>query len=410
MPKTFSNLRKKWPDCLVKTLFQSATHHWSATVPGLLARSSLLVLLLATASVAATSYSEGKKAYLAKDYSKALAILHPLAEQGDSNAQVMLGLMYDYGHGVKADQEQAVDWYTRAARQGLPVVQHDLGVKYFQGKGIKRDYGQAARWWQMAADAGLADSQFNLGLMYYRGLGVDQDLNRAAGLFQQAADQGHANAQYSLAVMYAFSQGLEQDYSTALKLFRQAAAENNAQAQYNLGVFYENGYGVEKNLEQARAWYRKAAEQNVVKAAERLKVLTDNETAAAMQTASATEVDSSNVAAVQTASNSAELRRDSWVRNQSAEQYTIQLISLTDEQAVRKYLQDNALTDNGGYIEVMVNSTRRYNAIYGDYASHESAQAAITALPASVQKVKPWVRNFSVLQKIMQSSAAVTEE
>lgn len=389
-------------------LFRPAglTHAVNARISSLRsATAAVLALWLALAGsspVLAQGYSEAKQAYLAKEYDKALEILEPLATDGDSDAQVLLGLMYDYGHGVEADPQTAIDWYTRAARQGLPVVQHDLGVKYFQGKGIERDYDQARLWWQMAANAGLADSQFNLGLMYYRGLGVDQDHARARELFAQAADQDHANAQYSLAVMYAFNQGVEQDYERAFKLFEAAAKQDIAQAQYNLGVFYENGYGVDKDMDRARHWYKQAAASDIDKAVERLAALGGDASGAAKSEPEDTATAEDDIGeATDMAGTSGQFRRDDWLRQQSAKAFTIQLISLTDEQSTKQYLQDHALTDRGGYIEVIVDGQRRYNAIYGNYSTYESAQAAITKLPTSVQRGQPWVRNFGVLQDLM---------
>ncbi|MDZ7737254.1 MAG: hypothetical protein U5P41_15090 [Gammaproteobacteria bacterium] len=370
-----------------------------------------LLLLTVAVQVSAQDYNEGKQAYLAKDYDKALAILQPLAEQGDSDAQVTLGLMYDYGHGVEQDSAKAIEWYTKAAEQGLPVVQHDLGVKYFQGKGVARDYQLAARWWEQAANAGLADSQFNLGLMYYRGLGIKQNYTRALDLFQRAAGQDHANAQYSLAVMYAFGQGVDKDYGRALKLFRAAANQGVAQAQYNLGVFYENGYGVDKDPNRAREWYQKAADQDVDKANERLTALdvagdgepgTAEPSMPASEAAVATSGETQPREETPAESAAGELRRDSWARRQSADHYTLQLISLTDEKAVRDYLLDNGLAERGGYIAVLIDNVRRYNAIYGYYESYDEAEAAIDNLPAEVRRTPPWVRNFGVLQKIMQ--------
>lgn len=370
----------------------------------------MVLLLLAAMPATAQSYEDGKQAYLAKDYDKALEILKPLAEQGNSDAQVTLGLMYDYGHGVEQDTATAIEWYTRAAEQGQPVVQHDLGVKYFQGKGIERDYRQAAKWWEQAANAGLADSQFNLGLMYYRGLGIRQNYTKAIDLFQRAASQDHANAQYSLAVMYAFGQGVDTDYGKALKLFRAAAEQDVAQAQYNLGVFYENGYGVDKNPALARQWYEKAAEQNVAKARERLAVLadagpqsaTDSSTTGEAEPVIEETVAEPSRAAAEPATGPNELRRDVWVRRQAADHYTLQLISLTDEQAVRDYLLANGLEERGGYVAVSIDGVRRYNAIYGHYENYDDARTAINTLPPEVRRGEPWVRNFGILQKIMQ--------
>lgn len=376
----------------------------AATVPVLLRWLAAFSFAVAASLASAQDYEAGKQAYLAKNYDRALEILKPLAEQGDSDAQVTLGLMYEYGHGVERNPDKAIEWYTRAAEQGLPVVQHDLGVKYFQGTGVPQNYQEAAKWWEQAANAGLADSQFNLGLMYYRGLGIKKNYAQALDLFTRAAEQNHVNAQYSLAVMYAFGQGVDKNYEKALKLFQAAADKGVAQAQYNLGVFYENGYGVKKDLAMARQWYEKAADQNVAKARERLGVL--------QKTPAASAPDKKQVAATATRAPEAEaaddsasglnLRRDEWVRKQAGDQYTLQLISLTDEQGVRDYLIKHGLSEKGGYIAVTINNVQRYNAIYGHYHNYDEAKAAIESLPEAVRRGKPWVRNFSVLQKVMQ--------
>ncbi len=411
MPRIYLNSPRRWisrPDGAVLSNLQ-------ITCPGNRNERRLLqwlvfgLLLLVCGLANAQTYKDGKQAYLDKDYDKALTILKPLAEQGNSDAQVMLGLMYDYGNGVDRDPVKAVEWYTKAAEQGVPVVQHDLGVKYFQGKGIDQDYEEAAHWWGQAANAGLADSQFNLGLMYYRGLGIKQNYTKAIDLFQRAANQDHANAQYSLAVMYAFGQGIDKNYSKALKLFRAAAEQNIAQAQYNLGVFYENGYGVEKDLAQARNWYAKAAAQDVAKASERLQTLKDRGVSEAPAEATtddpgmAASTQVSDAAPQATASTTeTDLERDAWVRQQAADDYTLQLISLTDEKGVRDYLRDHDLDDHGGYITVTVKDVRRYNAIYGHYATYDEAEAAIDGLPEKIRQGRPWIRNFGILHEIMQ--------
>ena len=49
------------------------------------------------------------------------------AEQGDAEAQSVLGLMYSLGLGVPQDSQEAVKWYRRAAEQGNAGVQSNLG-------------------------------------------------------------------------------------------------------------------------------------------------------------------------------------------------------------------------------------------------------------------------------------------
>lgn len=365
------------------------------------------LLFFFSASLYAETYEEGKQAYLNQDYKRALEILKPLAENGNSQAQITLGLMYDYGHGVEKNAATSIKWYRMAAEQGVPVVQHDIGVKYFQGQGVEQNYAEAAKWWEMSANAGIADSQFNLGLMHYRGIGIPKDYEKAATLFDAAAEQGHGNAQYSLAVMYAFGQSKEKNYTTALKWFHKSAEQNVGQAQFNLGVFHENGYGVTKDLNKAREWYQLAANQGLQEAIEKLKTLPKENTAVALNSdpaadsQEATSVEetqsvSTEVNAPSTSKNN--LNLSSWLRQQASDNYTIQLASVVSEKDITDYILSSNIGDKAGYVEVIVNDITRYTAIYGLYNTYQNAELAIAELPAAIQKTKPWVRNTGILQ------------
>ena len=344
----------------------------------------------------AQSFEEGRTAYEAKDYKKALEILRPLAEQGDSQAQVTLGIMYDYGRGVTADPEEAIKWYIKAAEQGIPVVQHDVGVKYFQGQGVKQDYLEAAKWWEQSANAGLADSQFNLGLMYYRGIGLKQNYTKAAELFQKAANQDHGDAQYSLAVMYAFGQGMDKNYEEALKWFRKSAAQGVPQAQFNLGVFYENGYGIEKDITMAMEWYRRAADQGLEEAKKKLTGVASNE---AQEIIAHPEPSKLPAKLPDTG-----IKREDWVIKQNPEAFTLQLGSVLNEQDIVKFIKENNLESEAAYIVVVINGVTHYTALYGVYNTYTVAEKAIKQLPEKLRTGKPWVRNFGILQNLLKKS------
>jgi len=62
----------------------------------------------------------------------------PLAKKGNPDAQRNLGIMYQYGEGVKIDLKKAVDWYTKAANQGESSSQATLGDMYLNGVGLKK--------------------------------------------------------------------------------------------------------------------------------------------------------------------------------------------------------------------------------------------------------------------------------
>lgn len=103
------------------------------------------------------------------------AELRQRAEQGDTEAQYDLGLMYANGEGVARDDEQAVRWFRSAAEQGDADAQFNLSFMYLNGEGVPQDYEEAIRWFRAAAEQGLAPAQFYLGFMYDSGRGVPRD-------------------------------------------------------------------------------------------------------------------------------------------------------------------------------------------------------------------------------------------
>ena len=357
----------------------------------------------------AGTYEEGRQAYINGDYKGAFRILSPLAKAGNSDAQKMLGIMYDYGQGVKTDHKKALDWYIRSAKQGDPAVQYQVGAKYFRGDNVNQDYKEAAKWWELAASGGQVDAQFNLGLMYFRGLSVPQNDAKAAELFTSAAEQGHSQAQYSLAVMYAFGRGVEKNYATALHWFERSAEQGLARAQYNLGVFYENGYAVDRNLVTAREWYERAAAQGLAEAKEKLAGLeTMPDTPEdAVTTAKVDEEplqDTQKLASQYPSSEIATngIKREDWVLRQPPNFYTLQIGSATDEGKLVKFIESNGIEENTAYIEVVIDGVTRYNALFGSYPSYAEANEAIATLPESIRKIKPWIRNFGILHRIIQ--------
>ncbi len=94
-----------------------------------------MICWLTLAAPAWADYTEGAIAYIAGNYETAMQEFRPLADQGDTNAQFMLGLMYVEGRGVPQDHAEALKWYCLAAAQGDAVAQLNLGVMFDNGRG-----------------------------------------------------------------------------------------------------------------------------------------------------------------------------------------------------------------------------------------------------------------------------------
>lgn len=138
-----------------------------------------------------SNFEAGKRAYQHGDYTDALKQLTPLAQEGNSEAQVVLGTMYLKGRGVAKDPSQALKWYTESAEQGNAEGQFYVGSMYLMGAGVTHDAAQGLKWLSVSANQGNSDSQVLLGLVYLQGNGgVARDLVQADVWFRLAASGG----------------------------------------------------------------------------------------------------------------------------------------------------------------------------------------------------------------------------
>lgn len=103
---------------------------------------------------AQADFADGLAAYDAGDYRRAFTEWQPLAESGDSTAQVAVAGLYLSGQGVRADVAEALRWYHRAAEGGNAVAQLNLGDVYARGLGVAVDPVAAYVWFSLAAAQG----------------------------------------------------------------------------------------------------------------------------------------------------------------------------------------------------------------------------------------------------------------
>lgn len=286
-----------------------------------------------------------------------------LAEQGDSRAAFLLGARFASGRGSARDDSEAFRWFEKAAEAGLAEAQYNLAVMYASGRGVSRNMEAAARWYEAAAEQGIAEAEYNIGTLYGMGLGVPQDEVRAA-------------------------QWLEK-----------AAAKSLPQAQFNLGVLYEHGRGVRLDAEHAMAWYRRAAEQGYDPAMERLAALEEkfrvlDEVTPPVPALSTTEPPPAPVAAAERPA-APEDRPSGWVAGLDPDAYTIQLLSDTDEENVKRFVDRHVNSGRGGYFTSSIDGQIWHSAVYGEFESRAAAEAASEQLPPELRKLKPWIRKVS---------------
>jgi TPR repeat protein len=132
-------------------------------------------------------YNAGRKAYLAGDVVGAMPALRRAADDGYAPAQSLYGYILD-----KAGyNEEAAQYFRRAADQGDADGQYGLAMLYARGEGVGRDAAAAREWLERAGNQGHKLAVVALSQAFLAGsLGFKADPADAAGLgwVRKAAD------------------------------------------------------------------------------------------------------------------------------------------------------------------------------------------------------------------------------
>lgn len=100
-------------------------------------------------------------AYDRANYASALKVWLPQAKEGDAEAQVVLGEIYEKGlGGGVADPQLAAQWYKKAAAQGSSRAQINLGNLYEKGLGVEKNLTEALNWYRKASGLENTDLEF----------------------------------------------------------------------------------------------------------------------------------------------------------------------------------------------------------------------------------------------------------
>ncbi len=147
-------------------------------------------------------------------------LLKQLANQGDSEAQSIVGMLYYNGHAdvISPNFKQALAYIIQAAEQNEPDACRVLGCWYARGgNGLQKSTNKAFHFLKKAYSAHLPEVAFGLGVLLY-----DQNRYKEAyGYFQEAVDKDAKMALLYLIKMYAEGLGVHQSPDQALNYFQQ---------------------------------------------------------------------------------------------------------------------------------------------------------------------------------------------
>jgi TPR repeat protein len=125
------------------------------------------LILLAAALSAGASLDAGKRAYEQQEYATAFKEFMPLAQQGNAEAEFLLGRMYLMGRGVLQDQVEADRLFRASAAQGNADAEFFLGAPSVLRH---ENVAEGLKWLRLSAEQGNQDAQLLLGKTYLDGL------------------------------------------------------------------------------------------------------------------------------------------------------------------------------------------------------------------------------------------------
>ncbi len=87
------------------------------------------------------------------------------AKAGNQQAQFFLAKRYQKGQGIQQNYQQALQWYTIAARQDIAPAQLNLAMMYIRGEGVQPNAQQARYWLEKAAKLGDNRASYTLAML-----------------------------------------------------------------------------------------------------------------------------------------------------------------------------------------------------------------------------------------------------
>lgn len=138
-----------------------------------------------------------------KSFNESFAKCIKLAEQGDAEAQFLVGKVYFWGYRIKKNRRKAVKWWIKAAELGHADAQHWLGICCECGfGGLKQDFAVAIDWWRKAIANGNTGALMKIVSFYlFNDNGGGKTLiskEEALKCCQQAALSGNSLAKHFL--------------------------------------------------------------------------------------------------------------------------------------------------------------------------------------------------------------------
>ena len=183
---------------------------------------------------------------------------------GNKDCSRVLGYLYEYGLGVKVDNQKAARYYEKDTTD---FSYNQLGGLYLEGsmgkKMTQQLFDKGVDYLVLAADKGNMRAAYTLGEIYREGCEFAQsDPNKSAHYYKVLAENDVPEGLFRLGQYYEEGIGGQQDTVKALQYMRDAAEREHPLALCYMGDYYHMGHIVDrKDQAMAMDYYKAAADK-----------------------------------------------------------------------------------------------------------------------------------------------------
>ena len=177
------------------------------------------------------------------------------AEEGSRSAQKECARTFWCGDVVPKNQGEAIRWYRVLAESGDAEDLMSLGLALVWSDEPMQNVEEGFAWITRAAEKGHSSAQYFLGSSYASADQVDIDLPKAIHWYKVAASNGHGEAQYNLAIMLLTGEGIEKDFESGLRWMSiSAKAGNDFSIEFLRDAYRDGTFGFTADAEKFKYW------------------------------------------------------------------------------------------------------------------------------------------------------------